>query len=131
MNAAHDLRALLAGVARLDVSPGTSGAEAEATMLPVDVLNGSMVGLVRFGGETPWEIHRAGDELLHVLEGEVEVTVLAGDGPVRAVLRPGSVFVVEKNLWHRQHARPEVALLFATPMEGNEHSWEADPRTPR
>jgi hypothetical protein len=65
---------------------------------------------------------------LPVLEGEVEVTVLADDGPVRAVLRPGSVFVVEQNLWHRQHARPSVALLFSTPAERTDHSWAEDPR---
>ncbi len=128
MNVAHDLASLLAAVPELDVVPGTSGAAAEAAMRPVDMLNGSMLGLVRFSGETPWEIHRDGDELLHVLEGEVEVIVLTEDGPLREVLHAGSVFVVGKNSWHRQHARPTVALLFSTPTAKNEHSWADDPR---
>lgn len=128
MNASHDLRALLASVPELQVQVDTTGEQAESAARMLDELNGSMLGLVRFTGLTPWEIHPGGDELLHVLEGEVEVTVLTDDGPVRAVLRPGSVFVVGRNLWHRQHARPAVALLFSTPAESTDHSWAEDPR---
>ena len=128
MNQPHELRSVLAGLPALDVRADTTAAQAESAVQPLDELNGSMLGLVRFAGLTPWEIHPDGDELLHVLEGEVEVTVLRDEGPVRATLRPGSVFVVGKNLWHRQQARPAVALLFATPASRTDHSWAEDPR---
>ena len=44
---------------------------------------------MRFRGQTPWERHPAGDELLHVIEGAVEVTVLTDDGPVRRIHHRG------------------------------------------
>jgi len=100
VNQALEVRALLAEVPELKVSGATSDAQAEAAMRPVDMLNGSMLGLVRFSGLTPWEIHPDGDELLHVLEGAVEVTVLAEHETVTAPLRAGSVFVVPAGLWH-------------------------------
>ena len=67
-------------------------------------LNECTLGLVRFRGQTPWERHPAGDELLHVIEGAVEVTVLTDDGPVRRSVTAGSVLVVPCGAWHRQRA---------------------------
>lgn len=128
MNRAHDLRGHLEALPALEVTTDTSAAQADAAVRALDELNGSMLGLVRFAGLTPWEIHPDGDELLHVLEGEVEVTVLTDDGPVRDVLRAGAIFIVARNLWHRQRARPSVTLLFSTPAERTAHSWAEDPR---
>jgi quercetin dioxygenase-like cupin family protein len=31
---------------------------------------------------SPWERHPTSDELLHVLEGEVEIILMTDDGPV-------------------------------------------------
>lgn len=131
MNQAHDLGTVLAALPALEVRQDTTAEQAESAVRPLDELNGGLLGVVRFSGLTPWEIHPGGDELLHVLEGEVEVTVLTDGGPVRSVLRPGAVFVVGRNLWHRQHARPSVALVFATPPERTDHSWAEDPRGER
>lgn len=94
-------------------------------------LNGCMLGVVRFATRTVWECHPDGDELLHVLAGEVAVTVLPerpADPAVESVLRAGSVFVVPKGLWHRQEPRPSVELLFATAVATTRHSGAADPR---
>ena len=62
---------------------------------------------MRFSGQAPWERHPDGDELLHVLEGAVDLTVLTDDGPTELRLDAGSVFVCPKGLWHRQRA-PQV-----------------------
>jgi quercetin dioxygenase-like cupin family protein len=128
VNRAHDLRALLAEVSPLAVDRSTTEEQASSAMRPLDTQNGAVVGLVRFTGLTPWERHPHGDELLHVLEGVVEVTVLDERETVRATLRAGSVFIVPRGLWHRQHAEHSVALMFATPVEEGETSWAEDPR---
>ena len=83
---------------------------------------------MRFRGQTPWERHPAGDELLHVLEGAVEVTVLTDAGPVQRSVAAGSVLVVPRGAWHRQRAEEGVVLLFATAAETTDHSWAEDPR---
>src|SRR5262245_33285357 len=59
----------------------------------------------RFKGQTPWERHRRGDELVQVLAGEVRLTLLEASGPVQITLPAGSVFVVPRGLWHRQRTR--------------------------
>jgi len=82
--------------------------------------------------EADWELlrrrHPGGDELLHILEGEVDVIVLTDGGPVHEIARAGSVCIVPQGLWHRTHARAAVTLLYMTPAEGNEHSFAEDPR---
>jgi quercetin dioxygenase-like cupin family protein len=111
----HDIRAALARAPELKIGPNTTAAEAEAAfpMLARFEQGGIFAG--RFSGQSPWERHATGDELLHVLEGEVDVTVLTADGAVTATVRAGQIFIVPRGLWHRQLPRPSVTLVTATP----------------
>src|SRR5215831_19489150 len=50
-------------------------------------LNECTVGVSRFSTQIPlWECHPAGDELLHVLEGALEVTTMTDEGPVQTTV---------------------------------------------
>src|SRR5207247_361399 len=91
-------------------------------------LNRCTLGVTRYSGRTPWERHPDGDELLHPLEGEVDVTVLTDGGPAHVTVRAGSVFVCPRGLWHRQLARPAVTMFFGPPEKTTEISWAEDPR---
>ena len=91
-------------------------------------LNQCVLGAVRFSGQPPWERHPDGDELLHVLEGELVLCVLAPEGRVEVKLHAGSVFVIPRGLWHRSYARGAVSMLFATPTKDGEISLADDPR---
>ena len=86
------------------------------------------IGLFSFSGRGPWERHPGGDELIVVLDGAGEVTVLTETGPIRAELKPGSLFVCPRGLWHRPVATPTMTALYITPLHGGEHSWADDPR---
>ncbi len=74
------------------------------------------------------ERHPDGDELLHPLEGEVDITLLTDSGQTHVTVRAGSVFVCPRGLWHRQLPRPAVTMFFGTPTENGEVSWAEDPR---
>jgi mannose-6-phosphate isomerase-like protein (cupin superfamily) len=87
------------------------------------------IGVFRFSGKAPWERHPDGDELIVVLDGGGEITVLGEGEPVRAELRPGKLFVCPRGLWHRPVATPSMTALYVTPLTGSEHSWADDPRT--
>jgi uncharacterized cupin superfamily protein len=102
---AHDIRAVLAQL------PG--GAAAFTKLASFD---GGGVFLGRSSGQTPWECHPSGDELVHILDGELEITVRDGTNPVQATLVTGSVFVVPRGRWHRQNTRTSVTLLSVTPL---------------
>ena len=114
---AHDIRTALT---RLD-------GDAPAAFSRLDSFNHGGLFLGRFSGRSPWERHLHGDELLHIIEGEVDITILTEGDPVNATLRAGSVFVVPQGLWHRQVARAPVTMLTATPTP-TDHSDAADPR---
>lgn len=90
--------------------------------------HGCVCGVASFVGRPPWELHNGDDELLHILAGECDLTVLSNDTEETRSLRQGDVVLVPQGCWHRSHAASGVTLLFMTPSEGSEHSWD-DPRS--
>jgi quercetin dioxygenase-like cupin family protein len=122
---AHDLRAALA---RTTLGKVTTAEEDAAAFPRLEAFNDGAVYVGRFSGETPWERHPGADELLYVLDGETELTLLAAGGPVQVCVGAGSAFVVPRGLWHRQLAPRGVTLLAATP-DDSEVSDAADPRS--
>ncbi len=123
------LRELGAALRPLVLSPETTEADHAAAMRAIGTFNDSMLGLLRFSGETPWERHRA-DELLLVLRGSVELVLLPESGEAEHRSLPAdSIYVVPPHVWHRQIAAPDTTILFATAPSGDDVSWSEDPRS--
>ena len=80
-----------------------------------------------FSGNTPWERHRKGDELVHVLDGAATLTIMTDEGPRAFELRAGMLIVVPQGHWHRFEAPGGVTVLSATPQP-TDHTNAADPR---
>lgn len=115
------------------------GSESVAKMVQVDLASvaaepDSPIGNFSFHGCTgrvaairgrpPWEFHGHGDELLFILGGESELTVLEDGEKVSRTLGLGQLAIVPKGHWHFNNAPEGVTLLWLTPTEGNQHSWE-------
>jgi mannose-6-phosphate isomerase-like protein (cupin superfamily) len=83
-------------------------------------------GLASFVGRPPWEYHDDDDddELLLILAGESELTVLEGVEDASRVISAGQLVIVPEGHWPSNNARKGVTMLYMTPAEGNEHSWE-------
>jgi quercetin dioxygenase-like cupin family protein len=126
---AHDLDAALTDLPELTITSNTSAEEADAATRLIASVGPCTLGVIRFSGLTPWERHPDGDELLHVLDGTIDVTVLTDDGPAEVTLDAGSVFVCPKGLWHRQRPRESATLLFSTPTHTTEATFADDPRS--
>ena len=124
----HDLRAALREVPHLTITDATTGEDADAAMRNVAKIGNLTLGVMSYTGQTPWERHPDGDELLLVLDGELEVTALTDDGPVKRTLRAGEAFVCPQGLWHRQYAEKSVSMLYGTPTATSEISMADDPR---
>jgi mannose-6-phosphate isomerase-like protein (cupin superfamily) len=86
--------------------------------------HGCMGGVAAFKGRPPWEFHGQGDELLFVLAGESELTVLENGSRSVWSLSAGHLAIVPGGRWHSNDAPGGVTMLWITPREGNEHSWE-------
>jgi quercetin dioxygenase-like cupin family protein len=89
--------------------------------------NKGSVGVFRTSaGVSPWERHPDDHELLYVLDGEVEITVVTPEGWRTAAVTAGAVFIVPRGLWHRHTIRENLVELYVTPGE-TEHSTAGDP----
>jgi mannose-6-phosphate isomerase-like protein (cupin superfamily) len=81
-------------------------------------------GVGAFVGRPPWEHHTAGDELLLVLAGESDLTVIEHGARVTRTISSGELVIVPQDCWHSNDAPKGVTIFFMTPAEGNEISWD-------
>ncbi len=81
------------------------------------------------GGQSPWEMHPECDELLHIIEGRIEIEILPNEpeGNETFILTAGSFIVVPRGCWHRQKILERVKQYYVTPGP-TLHSHSADPR---
>lgn len=70
---------------------------------------------------TTWERHPAGDELVVVLSGRIEVIQQRGDAEVSTPLGPRWALVNPRGTWHRSVVHEPGFALFVTPGRGTEH----------
>jgi mannose-6-phosphate isomerase-like protein (cupin superfamily) len=102
----------------------SQAAEAFATLAP---FNNGAIFAGGFSGETPWERHINGDELVQILDGRTTLTILTDTGAQALDMTAGMLAVVPQGAWHRFHAPDGVTVLTATPQP-TDHSFAEDPR---
>lgn len=91
---------------------------------PALVANGSgwLVGIYAISQDAQaWERHPAGDELLTMLRGEMDVVLEQPGGDATLTLREGQSCLVPRGTWHRQVVRRPGEYLGATYGRGTEH----------
>jgi mannose-6-phosphate isomerase-like protein (cupin superfamily) len=87
-----------------------------------DLNKGRLMGSTRQKADWPhWERHPAGDEILVLLSGEMDLILETKSGERRRRLKAGQTFVVPRGLWHRALVRKPGELMFITPGAGTEH----------
>src|SRR5882724_12885024 len=105
----------------------TTEAEAKEAFAVLAPFRDGSIFAGSFSGESPWERHRKGDELVQVLEGATMLTIMTESGPQSFKLAAGMIIVVPQGHWHRFHAAERVTVLSATPQP-TEHTRAEDPR---
>ena len=110
--------------------PETPEAEREGAFAKLSQYRDGGIFAAKFQGESAWERHPNGDEIVQIVEGQTTVHLMTDDGPHSVALRAGMVVIVPQNTWHRFEAPDGVALVTATPQP-TEHLTYAidDPRT--
>lgn len=96
--------------------PDTQKSEAEAAFAVLAETRNGGVFAGSFEGESAWERHSNGDELVQVLEGETQLTILTDDGPTVLEMKAGMVTVVPQGCWHKFDAPTGVTVLTMTPQ---------------
>ena len=125
---AVDIKAELAGRPVLrGRSADTPADDAKAAFAVLAPFRDGSIFAGSFSGETPWERHQKGDELVHILDGAATLTVMTDSGPQSFAMTAGMLIVVPQGHWHRFHAPDGVTVLSATPQP-TDHTVAADPR---
>jgi len=125
---AVDIKAELAGRSVSNrPSPQKPEGEAGASFVALAPFRDGAVFAGSFSGETPWERHRNGDELVHVLDGAAILTIMTDGGPQSFPLTAGMVIVVPQGHWHRFQVPKNVTVMSATPQP-TDQTAVADPR---
>ena len=123
---AVDIKAELAG--RPVLSGRDKGtAEAKAAFAVLAPFRDGSIFAGSFSGESPWERHQNGDELVHILDGATTLTIMTEKGPQSLEMTAGMLVVVPRGHWHRFHAPDRVTVLTATPQP-TDHTFAGDPR---
>ena len=128
MTKPSDIAAALADLPVLHGRNETTEADADAAFARLADMGEGGVFAGSFSGQSPWERHTKGDELVHVLAGETTLTIMMDDGPVSHDMKAGMLIVVPRAKWHRFHAPDLVTVLTATPQP-TDHTFADDPRT--
>jgi mannose-6-phosphate isomerase-like protein (cupin superfamily) len=130
MIATIDLKAELAKLTMRDaLTPDTTRTERKAAFSALAAFRDGNIFAAKFAGDTPWERHPNGDELVHIIDGGATLHILTSDGPQSLALSAGMAVVVPQGQWHRFESPNGVSLISATPLP-TEHA-DADPRTLR
>ena len=108
-------------------SKATTEAQAGAAFATLATFRDGGVFAGGFSGESPWERHQNGDELVHVLDGATTLIIMTADGPQSIEMTAGMLTVVPKGHWHRFHSQDGVTVLTATPQP-TDHCLAEDPR---
>jgi mannose-6-phosphate isomerase-like protein (cupin superfamily) len=111
-------------------TPETPAAEREGAFARLSPYRDGAIFAAKFSGESPWERHPNGDEIVQIVDGATTLHLMTEDGPQSLSLKAGMVAIVPQNTWHRFEAPDEVSLMTATPQP-TEHLTVTvdDPRT--
>ena len=72
------------------------------------------------GAMTHWEMHPAGDELLYLLSGNIDLILEAHDSDEVVNLRPGTAVIVPQGTWHTLTVNEPGDLLSITRGAGTQ-----------
>jgi mannose-6-phosphate isomerase-like protein (cupin superfamily) len=68
-----------------------------------------------------WEMHPAGDEVVCLLSGAIDVVLEEEHGERIVELEPGSTCIVPRGVWHTANVREPGDTLHITRGEGTQH----------
>ena len=128
MPKAIDIEEVLSGLVPLDGrKETTTKSEVESAFATLSEYDRGGVFLGSFSGESEWERHPVGDELVQVISGQTFLTILEDADEEVLNLSAGMLTIVPQSRWHKFRSENGVTLLTMTPQP-TDHSNAEDPR---
>ena len=104
-------------------TPETGDEEADVAFAMLSEYRDGGVFIGHYAGNSAWERHSYGDEIVFVVEGETTLILLVDSEEVSNTLRQGELLVVPENTWHRFETTKSVKIMSVTPQP-TDHSIE-------
>ena len=105
-----------------DRTPTTTAEESADAFARLCAYRDGAIFVGRWAGNSEWERHSAGDEIVVVIGGETTITFLAEDDEESSQLRTGDLVVIPQGTWHRFDTPDEVKVLSVTPQPTDHRS---------
>jgi quercetin dioxygenase-like cupin family protein len=87
-----------------------------------DLHGGRLVMVAHNAADWPiWEMHPAGEEIVYLLSGAVDLVLAEPDGERAIRLRPGQALLVPRGVWHRAIVHEPGDTLHVTRGAGTQH----------
>jgi uncharacterized cupin superfamily protein len=106
-----------------DRRPTTTPDEARDAFVELSGYRDGGIFVGHWAGESEWERHTVGEEVVMVIEGETTIFFRTDEGEQSAPLGAGDLVVVPQGTWHRFETPDGVKLLSVTPQP-TDHSPE-------
>ena len=114
---AVDIDAAIAPLSVLENrTPDTEGSEVANAFAVLAETETGAVFAGSFQGTSQWERHPNGDELVQVLSGETQLTIIMDDGDHTLHMMAGMVTIVPRGCWHQFEAPGGVSVMAMTPQ---------------
>jgi mannose-6-phosphate isomerase-like protein (cupin superfamily) len=97
-------------------TPTTTDEESRDAFTLLSTYRDGGVVVGHWAGNSEWERHTVGDEIVMVIDGETTIYFLIDDDERAAALRAGEFVVVPQGTWHRFETPEGVKLLTVTPQ---------------
>jgi quercetin dioxygenase-like cupin family protein len=111
-------------------TPETPAAQREGAFARLAPYRDGAIFTGKFAGNSAWERHPNGEEIVQIVDGATTLHVMTEDGPQSFALSAGMIAIVPQNAWHRFEAPDGVCVMTATPQPTEHLTVDVDdPRT--
>lgn len=104
-------------------SPETSTEEFKRAFTVLSEYRDGAIFLANYAGNSDWERHANGDEVVYIIEGETSLFLIENGDEKRNNLEAGELLVVPQNTWHRFETPKGAKVMTITPQP-TDHSKE-------
>jgi mannose-6-phosphate isomerase-like protein (cupin superfamily) len=125
-----DLAAELRKLTMFRRTPQATAAERSGSVAHMATYRDGLLLAIKASGKDHWERHLAGDELVHIVDGNATLEIVCDDGPPKSfALRAGTIAVIPQGAWHRLLSPEGATQVAVTPFPGE--TLEVDVDDPR
>jgi quercetin dioxygenase-like cupin family protein len=97
-------------------TPETSEEEAAGAFAMLSEYRDGAIFIGHYAGNSQWERHVNGDEIVFVIEGGTTLILLVDSQEIPKKLGQGELLVMPENTWHRFETPKAVKIMSVTPQ---------------